>query len=132
VGWKEVGLLTLLARDGDADIDFMRRLKCHFADPFTPTRAATADEIVKMVQSGVLVPDSSVTYDRYGLDETEQRRLEQDKVTYEAKQLRKQQQQQQMEAAAAARANAQAGRGGPNAGNQAQKSPPKSSSGSAE
>lgn len=130
VGWKETALLCLLARDGDADIDFMRRLKCHFADPFTPTRAATADEIVKMVQSEVLTPDSTVTYDRYGLDENEQRRLEQDKLAYEAKMLRKQQQQASMEAASAAR-QAEA-RGGPNAGNQAQKKPPKDASGSAQ
>lgn len=135
VGWKETALLTLLARDGDADADFMRRLKCHFADPYTPTRAATADELLKMIQAEVLVPDSSVTYDRYGLDENEQKRLEKDKVTFEAKQLRKQMQEQALAAAQQARqANAAGGgaRGGSNNGNQAQKSPPVSRSGSAQ
>lgn len=128
-GWKETGLLCLLARDGDADTDFMRRLKCQFADPYTPTRAATADELTKMIQVGLLVPDSSVAYDRYGLDENEQKRLEKDKVAYEAKMLRKQMQEQAMAAAQQAR---QENRGGVNAGNQAQKSPPKSASGSAQ
>lgn len=137
VGWKETGLLCLLARDGDADADFMRRLKCQFGDPYTPTRAATADELQKMIASGVLVPDSSVTYDRYGLDDNEQRRLEKDKQAYEAKQLRQQMQQQALAAAQQARqqANQPGGggqRGGPNAGNQAQKKPPTSRQGSAQ
>lgn len=132
VGWKEVGLLTLLARDGDADTDFMRRLKCHFADPYTPTRAATADELAKMIQVGLLVPDSSVAYERYGLDENEQRRLEKEKQAYEAKQLRRQMQEQAMAAAQQARqANAQGGaRGGANAGTNAQKKPPVTDTGS--
>lgn len=124
VGWKETALLTLLARDGDADIDFMRRLKCSFADPYTPTRAATADELQKMLASGLLVPDSSVTYDRYGLDENEQRRLTKDKVTFEAKQLRKMMQEQALAAAQQARQQANQ----PNA----QKAPPKTSTGSAQ
>lgn len=131
VGWKEVGLLTLLARDGAADTDFMRRLKCKFADPYTPTRAATADELQKMIASNVLVPDSGVTYDRYGLDETEQKRLEKDKVTFEAKQARKAAQDMAMAAAAAAKA------GGPRPGQPGgqpspTKKPPVSNSGSAQ
>lgn len=136
VGWKETALLCLLARDGDADTDFLRRLKCNFADPYTPTRAATADEIVKMVQAEVLVPDSTVTYDRYGLDDNEQRRLERDKQEYEAKQIRQQQQQLRMQEASAARTAARTGgaenRGGANSGTNAQKKPPRDSSGSAQ
>lgn len=133
VGWNETALLCLLARDGDADIDFMRRLKSNFADPYTPTRAATADELTKMIQVGLLVPDSSVAYERYGLDENEQRRLEMDKQKWEAKQLRKQMQEQAMAAAQQARAQAdQERRGGENNGTRAQERPPRSSTGSAE
>lgn len=133
VGWKEVALLALLSRDGSADTDFMRRLKCKFADPYTPTRAATADELAKMIQVGLLVPDSAVAYDRYGLDENEQRRLEGEKVAYEAKQLRKQMQQQAMEAAQQARQQAQQEqRGGANAGTNAQQRPTTSANGSAQ
>lgn len=132
IGWKETALLCLLARDGQADTDFIRRLKCHFADPYTPTRAATADELTKMIQTGVLVPDSTVTYDRYGLDENEQKRLERDKLAYEAKQMRQQMQQAALAAAQQARQNNNAGRGGENAGTRAQQKPPVSSSGSAQ
>ncbi|AEJ95318.1 portal protein [Mycobacterium phage LittleLaf] len=129
LGWKEVALLTLLARDGDADTDFIRRLKCRFADPYTPTRAATADELTKMIQVGLLVPDSTVAYERYGLDETEQRRLARDKQAFEAKKLREEMQRQAMAAAQVAR---QENRGGSNAGNQAQKKPPTDANGSAQ
>ena len=133
MGHKETALLCLLARDGDADTDFMRRLKCRFADPYTPTRAATADELTKMIQVGLLVPDSSVAYDRYGLDEQEQKRLERDKTAYEAKQLRQKMQEQAMAAAQQARATAQQERrGGPNAGNAAQQRPSRSANGSAQ
>ena len=133
VGHKETALLCLLARDGDADTDFMRRLKCRFADPYTPTRAATADELTKMIQVGLLVPDSTVAYNRYGLDEQEQKQLERDKTAYEAKVLRQKMQEQAMAAAQQARAQAQQERrGGSNAGNAAQQRPSKSSTGSAE
>lgn len=99
-GWREVGLLALLARDGAVDPAFARRLKCQFANPMLPTPAATADEIQKMVAANVLVPDSSVTYDLYGrLDKQQQKRLEQDKLAYEAKVLRQALQQAEMAAA---------------------------------
>jgi len=107
-GWKEVALLAQLARDGKADIDFMRRLRCKFANPMLPTPAATADEIAKMIDSEVLVPDSSVTYELYGrLDDNMVARLKRDKVTFEAKQMRKAQQEADM-AAAATQAQAEA------------------------
>jgi hypothetical protein len=74
VGWRESALLTLLARDGTADIDFLRRLKSKFASPMIPTPWATADEIQKMVAAQVLVPDSTVTYELYGrMDEPDDR-----------------------------------------------------------
>ena len=115
-GWKEVALLSLLARDGDADIDFLRKLRCKFANPMLPTPAATADELQKMIASGVLVPDSSVTYELYGrLDTQMVKRLERDKQAYEAKQTRKALQEAEMAAAAAAataKATGQAGNNG--------------------
>jgi hypothetical protein len=96
-GWKEIALLSLLARDGVADTDFMRRLKCRYANPMLPTPAATADELQKMIAAGVLVPDSAVTYELYGrLDEQMVKRLEKDKQAFEAKQLRQAMQEQAM------------------------------------
>jgi hypothetical protein len=102
-GWKEVGILALLARDGAVDTDFVRRLQCKFANPMLPTPAATADEIQKMIASNVLVPDSTVTYELYGrLDEQQVKRLEADKRAHEAKMMRKAMQEQAMAAATAA------------------------------
>ena len=101
VGWKEVGLLALLARDGDVNTDFLRRLRTKFANPVMPTPAATADEIQKMVAAKVLVPDSAVTYELYGrLDERQQIQLNRDKTAYEAKMLRDAMQQAEIAAAA--------------------------------
>ena len=105
-GWKEVGILTLLARDGSVDLDFVRRLRSKFANPMLPTPAATADEIQKMVASKVLVPDSSVTYELYGrLDDQMIKQLEKDKQAYEAKLARQAMQEQAQAAAVAARQN---------------------------
>lgn len=102
VGWKEVGLLCLLARDGDVDTDFYRRLRTKFANPTMPTPAATADEISKMIAAEVLVPDSTVTYEMYGrLDDRQIEQLEKDKVKFEAKQLRNAMQDAEIAAAAA-------------------------------
>lgn len=109
VAWREVALLILLNRNGDVDRDFMRGLTSLFADPSTPTRSATADEIQKYIAAGALIPDSSVTYRRMGLSEQDQKQLEADKAKYEAKQLRQAMQQQAMAAATAA---ARAGTGG--------------------
>lgn len=112
-GWKEVAALALLARDGAVDQDFLRKLKCKFANPMLPTPAATADEIQKMIASGVLVPDSTVTYELYGrLSDQQVIRLEADKQAHEAKQLR---QAMQAQAMAAATAPQQQGNTGPNA-----------------
>jgi len=100
-GWKEVGLLCLLARDGDADVDFVKRLRCKYANPMLPTPAATADEIQKMIAAGVLVPDSVVTYELYGrMDDRQVAQLDKDKTKFEAKQLRKAMQDAEIAAAA--------------------------------
>lgn len=86
LGWKEVAVLSLLTRDGSVDADFVRRLRCRYANPMLPTPAATADELQKMIAAGVLVPDSPVTYELYGrLDERQVAQLERDKQQYEAK-----------------------------------------------
>lgn len=112
-GWKGVAELVLLARDGDVDRDFLRRLKSRFANPMLPTPAATADELQKMIAAKVLVPDSSVTYELYGrLDERQVKQLERDKKAYEAKQLRMAMQEQAM-----ANANVAANGGGQPTGN---------------
>lgn len=105
LGWKEVALLAMLHQKGSVDVDFMRRLRCKFGNPMLPTPSSTADELQKMIAAGVLVPDSTVTYDLYGrLDDQQIKVLEKDKVKHEAKMQRQAMQEQAMAAAANAAA----------------------------
>jgi hypothetical protein len=77
--WLEVGRLALLVRDGEVPEGYDTTVSTKWRDPATPTRAASADEATKLIASGVLPPDSSVTYDRVGLSPAEQRQVEADK-----------------------------------------------------
>lgn len=77
-GWREVAYLALLTRDGAVPAEFAN-VGNRWRDAATPTRSAAADEATKLIGTGVLTPDSSVTYDRVGLTPQEQRTLESDK-----------------------------------------------------
>lgn len=50
-----------------------------WCDPATPTRSAIADETQKLVQSGVLPPESEVTQRRVGLSEADRAQLAADR-----------------------------------------------------
>lgn len=76
--WNEVGALALLVRDGEVP-DGFSSVSSKWRDASTPTRSAAADEATKLVGSGILPPDSEVTYDRIGLTPAEQRQLEVDR-----------------------------------------------------
>lgn len=76
--WKEVAALALLVRDGAIPEEFAS-IGCRWRDAATPTAAATADATTKLIASGVLTPDSQVTYDRLGLSPAEQRTLSAEK-----------------------------------------------------
>lgn len=76
--WLEVGRLALLVRDG-AVPDGYSDIAPKWRDAATPTRSAAADEATKLVGSGILPPDSSVTYDRIGLSPAEQRQVAADR-----------------------------------------------------
>lgn len=82
--WLEVGRLALLVRDGSLPDEFNVANK--WQDAATPTRAAAADEAVKLISAGVLTPDSTVTYDRLGLTPEEQAKLTVDKRKNQASQ----------------------------------------------
>lgn len=77
--WLEVGRLALLVRDGDLSPEYDTSVSTKWRDAATPTRAASADEATKLIASGVLPPDSTVTYDRVGLSPAEQRQVAADK-----------------------------------------------------
>jgi hypothetical protein len=84
--WIEVARLALLVRDGSipAEAETIRPL---WRDPSTPTRAAAADEAVKLISAGVLLPDSDVTYNRIGLSDTDKEVLKSEKRANEAQSL---------------------------------------------
>lgn len=84
--WNEVAKLALLVRDGviPAEANDIRPI---WRDPSTPTRAAAADEAVKLISAGVLTPDSEVTYNRIGLSDTDKQVLRSEKAAGAAQQL---------------------------------------------
>ena len=78
--WLEVGRLALLVRDGGVPDEFSS-VTTRWRDAATPTRAAAADEALKLTSGDnpILPPDSTVTYDRIGLTPAEQRQIAADK-----------------------------------------------------
>lgn len=78
--WMEVGKLSLLVRDGEIPDDF-NNLANKWRDAATPTRSADADAALKLSSGDdpIIPRDSTVLYDRLGLDPDEQRQLENDK-----------------------------------------------------
>ena len=66
--WVEVGRLARAVVTGHLDVEDSPRVR--WADPATPTLAATTDAMVKAVQSGVL-PVGEVVWRRMGLSEHE-------------------------------------------------------------
>ena len=74
--WLEVARLSLLVRDGEIPADFESRVAVDWQSASTPTRAATADEVTKLVGAGVLQADSEVVRKRLSLTRSEVRLLE--------------------------------------------------------
>jgi hypothetical protein len=74
--WSEVMRLALLMRDKElppvAPVPLWR-------DASTPTRAAAADEAVKLVAAGILPADSEVTLERLGFSEVDRDRIQADR-----------------------------------------------------
>jgi hypothetical protein len=84
--WAEVARLALLVRDGEVPADMMN-VRPIWRDASTPTRAAAADEAVKLIAAGVLTPDSEVTYNRIGLTESDKQVLKAEKDRAQANTL---------------------------------------------
>lgn len=68
--WSEVAKLALLVRDGEIPAE-ANNIRPIWRDASTPTRAAAADEAVKLIAAGVLVPDSKIVYSRIGLSDSD-------------------------------------------------------------
>ena len=78
--WSEVAKLSLLVRDGEVPSDAMN-IRPIWRDASTPTRAAAADEAVKLISAGVLTPDSEIVYNRIGLSDSDKQVLKAEKAT---------------------------------------------------
>lgn len=81
--WLEVARLALLVRDGVIP-DAISAVSCRWRDASTPTRAAAADEVTKLVASGIIPAGSRVAMDRVGLGPAEQRQVEADRERFPA------------------------------------------------
>lgn len=79
-GWMRVGRLAARMLDGAPD-DFNARVSCRWRDASTPTKAATADAVLKLVQGGVLPARSGVVLDMLGLSQEQQTRIQADWLT---------------------------------------------------
>lgn len=84
--WVEVAKLALLIRDGSIPAE-ANSISPIWRDASTPTRAAAADETMKLIQTGVLLPDSEITYNRIGLSDSDKRVLTEEKRRYNASSL---------------------------------------------
>ena len=81
--WSEVAKLALLVRDGSipAEAASIRPL---WRDASTPTRAAAADEVVKLIQAGVLPADSEIVMNRIGLSDSDKEVLRSERLVASA------------------------------------------------
>jgi hypothetical protein len=79
--WLEVARLALMVRDGNSTLPDLTSITSRWRDAATPTRAAAADEALKLTSGDnpILPPDSTVTYDRIGLSPQEQKQVMADK-----------------------------------------------------
>lgn len=84
--WSEVAKLALLVRDGGIPAE-AANLRPIWRDAATPTRAASADAATKLIASGVLPPDSEVTYNLLGFSDSDKQQLKAEKATLQATNL---------------------------------------------
>lgn len=63
------------------------QLQAHWRDPRTPSRSSAADAVTKQVTAGILPPDSEVTYEQLGYDQTTIARLVADKQRQASREL---------------------------------------------
>jgi hypothetical protein len=84
--WTEVAKLALLVRDGEVPPQ-ASEIRPIWRDASTPTRAAAADEAVKLIAAGVFLPNSEITYNRIGLSESDKQVLRREKEVAQATNL---------------------------------------------
>jgi hypothetical protein len=124
--WAQIFRLSLLIQTGDIP-DRAKQIETVWRNPATPTIAAQTDAAVKLVQAGVLPPDSDVTLEMVGLTESQRQRVKTDRARSQAREqlsqlgqqisaLGQQPQQAPPPQQASAQAKVTAGDNGPNQG----------------
>lgn len=86
-GWMEVARLAMLVRDGEVPENFSENISVQWKDPAQITQSAAADATFKLIQAGVLLPDSEITYNRLGLTDSDKQILTEEKRSFDAKTL---------------------------------------------
>lgn len=81
--WSEVAKLALLVRDGAIPAD-ASNIRPIWRDAATPTRAAAADEVTKLVGAGVLPATSEIVLNRIGLSDSDKQLLQSERDTAQA------------------------------------------------
>lgn len=66
--WVDAMRMAVEIAAGESD--GLELLTTKWRDPATPTKAAAADAVMKLVTAGVLPPDSAVTLEQLGFDQT--------------------------------------------------------------
>ena len=84
--WTEVGRLALLVRDGELP-ENAQDIRAVWRDASTPTRAAAADEVVKLISAGVLPAESEIVQNRIGLTDSDKQLLRSERNTASAASL---------------------------------------------
>lgn len=84
--WSEVAKLALLVRDGQIPAEAMN-IRPIWRDASTPTRAAAADEVTKLVAAGVLPATSDIVLNRIGLSDSDKQLLKTERATAQASDL---------------------------------------------
>jgi hypothetical protein len=84
--WGEVAKLALLVRDGSIPAE-ASNIRPIWRDASTPTRAAAADEAVKLISAGVFAPDSEIVLNRLGLTDSDKQVLKAERGASQANQL---------------------------------------------
>lgn len=72
--WRQVAELALLVRDRSVPDEF-RNVRPLWASPATPTRAASTDAALKLVQSGIAPKDSDVILEMLDMSEFDRERV---------------------------------------------------------
>jgi hypothetical protein len=88
--WLEVARLAIQVRDGITADELpleLNSVRAIWRDASTPTRAAAADEVLKLISSGVLLADSEITYNRIGLTEGDKQVVKNEKAANASRDL---------------------------------------------